>query len=69
MSCERGHRGVRDCGQGRHRRRMVRKAAKPTLHTAECVRESPPHLEGSFSDDDSETEPTENLGIRGQYHK
>jgi hypothetical protein len=55
--------------QARHRRRMARKTAEPTLHTADGIWGSPPHFEVSFPDTDPGAAPTENLGIRRKYHK
>jgi hypothetical protein len=45
MLRDRRHRGVRECGQARHRHRIARKTAKPTWHWG-----SPPDLEGTFPD-------------------
>jgi hypothetical protein len=48
---------------------MARKTAKPTLHAVDGIKGSPPHLEGSFPDNDPGVVPTENMNIRHQYHK
>jgi hypothetical protein len=50
MPCDRGHKGVCDCGQDRHHHQMARKTAEPTLHAADGIWGSHPNLEGSFPD-------------------
>jgi hypothetical protein len=53
----------------RHCLWMAQKTVKPMLQAADCIWESPPHLEGSSPDTDPGTAPTENLVIHCQYHK
>jgi hypothetical protein len=69
MPRDSGHEGVRDCRQTRHCRGMARKTAEPKRPAADGIWGSPQHLEGSFPDTDPGAAPTENLGIRRQYHK
>jgi hypothetical protein len=69
MPCVHGYLSVRDCCQARHHRHMARKAAEPALHAADSVWGIPSHVEGRFPDTDTGATPTENLGIRRQYHK
>jgi hypothetical protein len=48
--------------------RYIDKISEPTLHAADGMWASPPHL-GRYPDTDPEVASTENVGIHLQYHK